>query len=268
MKSVGTLLCACLTATGCAGLTRPAAPGDALSRVNSATVPPSKNHLPRAVPRTQGDITANPVDAPDAAIVSDIKPVAYHQPPFSRVARASAYHKAPAKTPPEELIAPEPTAAPGTGELGQDRATRRLTDVPLDIRPPAGTMPSDVAQEALAALPDSGVEQRGCRRPAIFCSCTPWTVCYRPLYFEDIDLERYGCACGILQPAVSEAKFIGTVATLPYKMVVRPPRSCQCSNGFSRCGDCPPPGYGACVFSLPAAAVEAGIVAGIVVALP
>src|SRR5262249_45281632 len=102
----------------------------------------------------------------------------------------------------------------------------------------------------------------------IVCACTPWTFCYRPLYFEDIDLERYGCTCGILQPAVSEAKFIGTVAMLPYKMAVRPPRSCQCSNGFSRCGDCPLPGYGACVVSLPAAAFEAGVVAGIVVALP
>jgi hypothetical protein len=58
------------------------------------------------------------------------------------------------------------------------------------------------------------------------------------------------------------------VALLPYKMRVRPPRSCVCSNGFSRVGDCPPPGYGECVWRWDAALVEAAAVTGFVFILP
>ena len=97
---------------------------------------------------------------------------------------------------------------------------------------------------------------------------SPWTICYRPLYFEEIALERYGASHGILQPAISGAHFFGSVVALPYKMTVRPPRSCECSNGFSRPGDSPLDGYGQHVLRADAALVEAAIVAGIVIALP
>ena len=51
-------------------------------------------------------------------------------------------------------------------------------------------------------------------------------------------------------------------------MTVRPPRSCQCSNGFSRPGDCPLPGYGRREFRLDASLIEAAAVAGVVYILP
>ena len=176
----------------------------------------------------------------------------------------------------EEIPTPPPAAetdvVPGAMDDDQDRFARQVTDVPLDIRPPKGDLPPDLAPEEVAG---SNAEQRGrpgsCTpdgREPIVCSFTPWTICYRPLYFEDIELERYGRTFGVVQPAVSAAHFFCSLPIMPYKLTARPPRSCECSNGFSRLGDMPLPGYGDWVFSLDAAAVEAAVMTGLVLALP
>jgi hypothetical protein len=47
---------------------------------------------------------------------------------------------------------------------------------------------------------------------------------YRPLYFEQVKVERYGRSFGCLvQPCLSTAHFYTSAALLPYKMIVRPP---------------------------------------------
>ena len=44
-------------------------------------------------------------------------------------------------------------------------------------------------------------------------------LCHKPLYFEEVALERYGHTVGLgLQPVVSAAHFFLTVPVLPYKM--------------------------------------------------
>jgi hypothetical protein len=149
-----------------------------------------------------------------------------------------------------------------------DALTRSVSQVSLDIRPPQGEMPTDLAATAFAASDESDEELALAARPETVVSWTPWTLCYRPLYLEEVALERYGDTVGCIQPGVSAVHFFFGVGLLPYKMVVRPPRSCQCSNGFSRCGDAPPPGYIDDRFHLDAAAIEAALLAGIVIALP
>ncbi len=63
-----------------------------------------------------------------------------------------------------------------------------------------------------------------------------YSIAHHPLYFEDMNLERCGLSCGCcLQPVVSGLQFFGTVALLPYKMLVSPP----CSYVFPP-GECPP----------------------------
>ena len=172
----------------------------------------------------------------------------------------------------EEITTPGPILRspfkPGVDERNQDRVSRQVTDVPLDIRPTEGEMPDDLAAARFGEEPTI-VETWPSEEPAdIFCSYTPWTICYRPLYFEDIKLERYGANVGYLQTGLSGARFFSTIAALPYKMTVRPPRSCQCSNGFSRPGDCPLPGYGHREFRWDASLVEAAAVAAVVYILP
>jgi hypothetical protein len=148
-----------------------------------------------------------------------------------------------------------------------DRVGRRVTDVILDIRPTEGALPEDPAASEFARKAQSDPRQYDGVEP-IVCSYTPWTICFRPLYFEEVGLERYGMKCRFIQPAVSGVHFFSSVALLPYKMRVRPPRSCVCSNGFSRVGDCPLPGYGECVWRWDAALVEAAAVTGFVFILP
>ncbi len=144
-----------------------------------------------------------------------------------------------------------------------DGLTRRVADVPLDISPPEGDLPPDLAAQAFR-------DERPVVEPRTetVVAWTPWTICFRPLYFEEIGLERYGCSAGAAQSSISAARFFFGVGLLPYKTISRLPRSCVCSNGFSRCGDAPPPGYEDCSFHIDGAAFEAATLAAIVLSLP
>jgi hypothetical protein len=64
---------------------------------------------------------------------------------------------------------------------------------------------------------------------------------HKPLYFEEVNLERYGHTAGpFLQPVVSSAHFFVNIAVLPYKMGVHSPHECQYALGYYRPGNCAP----------------------------
>lgn len=66
-------------------------------------------------------------------------------------------------------------------------------------------------------------------------------LCHNPLYFEDVNLERYGHTHGpVLEPIVQTAHFFGNIAVLPYKMGVHCPTECQYALGYYRPGNCAP----------------------------
>ncbi len=66
-------------------------------------------------------------------------------------------------------------------------------------------------------------------------------LCHKPLYFEEVNLERYGHTTGpFLQPVVSSAHFFVNIAVLPYKMGIHPPSECQYALGYYRPGNCAP----------------------------
>ena len=92
--------------------------------------------------------------------------------------------------------------------------------MPLDIRPTQGEMPFDAAAQAFAVVNAKQPWDTRARRPVIV-GYTPWTICFRPLYFEEIGLERYGCSAGVFQPFISYSHFLTTVPLMPYRMVVR-----------------------------------------------
>jgi hypothetical protein len=174
---------------------------------------------------------------------------------------------------PEDVDTPAPVAIspykPATEDESKiDRFKRQIVEVPVDIRPTEGILPENVGAEKFAAEPTIDESLPSGEPASIFCSYTPWTICYRPLYFEDIALERYGKNVGCLQTGLSGVRFFGSVAALPYKMTRRPPRSCECSNGFSRPGDCPLPGYGNRRFQWDAALVDAAMVTAVVYIIP
>lgn len=66
-------------------------------------------------------------------------------------------------------------------------------------------------------------------------------LCHKPLYFEEVNLERYGHTAGpVLQPVLSSAHFFANIAVLPYKMGVHSPHECQYALGYYRPGNCAP----------------------------
>lgn len=94
-------------------------------------------------------------------------------------------------------------------------------------------------------------------------------LCHKPLYFEEVQLERYGHEIGpILQPLVSTAHFFGNVAVLPYKMGIHPPHECQYALGYYRPGNCAPYMLPPIPFSLRGAATQAGAVVGASALIP
>jgi hypothetical protein len=94
-------------------------------------------------------------------------------------------------------------------------------------------------------------------------------LCHKPLYFEDVQLERYGHSwLPDVQPFVSGAHFFGTVAILPYKMGLETPNECIYALGHYRPGSCAPYYIEALPFNWRAAAFQAGVITGIHFALP
>jgi hypothetical protein len=94
-------------------------------------------------------------------------------------------------------------------------------------------------------------------------------MCHKPLYFEQVQLERYGHDWGpVLQPFVSGAHFFGTVAILPYKMGLETPQECIYTLGHYRPGSCAPYMITQPGFTWRAAAFQTGAVTGISAAVP
>ncbi len=92
---------------------------------------------------------------------------------------------------------------------------------------------------------------------------------HKPLYFEEVNLERYGHTAGpILQPVVSSAHFFANIAILPYKMGVHLPNECQYALGYYRPGDCAPWITQPVPLSLRGALFQAGAVTGAVLLIP
>jgi hypothetical protein len=71
-----------------------------------------------------------------------------------------------------------------------------------------------------------------------------WTasaLCHKPLYFEDVQLERYGHMAGPwVQPFASAANFFCTFPILPYKMGLELPGECVYTLGYYQPGSCAP----------------------------
>ena len=99
-----------------------------------------------------------------------------------------------------------------------------------------------------------------------------WTassLCHKPLYFENVHLERYGHTCGpYLQPLASGAHFFGALPILPYKMGLETPHECIYTLGHYRPGNCAPYLIDPIPISKRAALFQAGASLGTVFILP
>jgi len=103
-------------------------------------------------------------------------------------------------------------------------------------------------------------------------TCFTWKasgLCHKPLYFEEVHLERYGHSWGpFLQPVISGGHFFLTVPVLPYLMGLNPPSECMYTLGYYRPGSCAPYMLDPLPLSIRAALFEGGAWVGAVAAIP
>jgi len=169
--------------------------------------------------------------------------------------------------------------------LELDGPDREAESLPLPIS--ADTLPLPIGMIGSAIAPDSGqlpidraadwfaefgtVYQDNQSTRGWYARYLPWTAPsdrHQPLYFEDINLERCGYHFGCVQPFVSAAKFYGRVPWAVYMEVAQPCGECAHDLGKYRPGSPSCPTHQRPRLYLPAAAVEAFWVAGLILLVP
>ncbi len=158
-------------------------------------------------------------------------------------------------------LRPVPNSAAGGDDV--DVSWKPIGQLTANTTIPAGQMPLDAGA---AKFGSSGVVfAPATERRDWPASSSYWEApgsSHGPLYFEEINLERYGYSYGHLQPLVSAAHFFGTIPLLPYAMAVHPPHETVYSLGYYRPGDPAPRQRHRIELQAEAGAVETAAVIG------
>lgn len=212
--------------------------------------------FPPAGGETEADL-ASPGPAPSREIAPYYAPQADPPAELRSVLRSQ---QPPAAAPP---IVPMPISddEPLGGCPPREQLIQRLDQITLDLRYPAGRTPVECPLWPSAYLP-----RQWC--PRVF----QWkasALCHKPLYFEEVALERYGHSKGhFVQPFVSGAHFFATIPMLPYKMGLEHPEECIYALGYYRPGSCAPKMLYPLPLSLRGAAYQGAAITGLVFVLP
>jgi hypothetical protein len=170
-------------------------------------------------------------------------------------------------------------AAPTADATAQHANPLGGTDAPyVDECPDPNDMPS-ILDVPYKVVPKPGLFPERCPLPEedyVRKAPTPieftWkasSLCYKPLYFEDVQLERHGHYCHpLLVPFTSRARFLLTIPVLPYLMGVYPPNECIYDLGHYRPGDCAPNILNPIPISLRGGLMQAGAVVGAAAIIP
>lgn len=180
---------------------------------------------------------------------------------------------------PRLLLANQPDQLPGAGADGQLIPPPSFDEPPrLDgLRAEACPLPEELKRinaitNEIAPTPGEFPQECGLGDGVFEGRCFPmvtyaWKasgLCHKPLYFEEVHLERYGHTTRPLtQPFVSGAHFFGSAIMLPYQMGIDPPWECEYPLGYYRPGNCAPMMVRPFPWSLRGAALQAGAVVGV-----
>jgi hypothetical protein len=94
-------------------------------------------------------------------------------------------------------------------------------------------------------------------------------LCHKPLYFEQVRVERYGHALPPpIQPFAGAAHFFCSFVLLPYKIGMELPNECVYSLGYYRPSSCAPMQIPGIPLSVRGAALETGMISGTAFLLP
>ena len=170
----------------------------------------------------------------------------------------------------EELFAGDALAE--SGEIVEPvpcYVSRPLSSLSISIALPDGNLPENVALACAAnmgTVNDIRLEYGWAQFDFHWAaSC----LCHAPLYFEEINAERYGYTPSyVFQPLISAGRFFLTIPALPYKMLVDRPHDCIYTLGHYRPGSCVPRRWNHLPLDIAAATVEVGVIAGLILLIP
>ena len=167
-------------------------------------------------------------------------------------------------SPPPEVIAP---SKPST-----NLDSRPIGWLSTNIRTSRGDLPSDApAAKFTAGLGGPGVPATRDVWAQTACLWHASMLCHQPLYFEEVNLERYGYSTPLTyftQPFVSAGRFFVSVPALPYMMTAEPVWQTTYTLGEYRPGSCVPNQMQWLPWDVKAAAVEATVVTGAAFVIP
>lgn len=149
-------------------------------------------------------------------------------------------------------------------ELARLKASR-IAEIDLNIMA-TGTVGEDYPYEC--SINDGTPFAERCW-PEVVYMWKASALCHKPLYFENVQLERYGHSWGpCLQPIMSGVHFFGRLPVLPYCMGLKAPNECEYVLGHYRPGSCAPYLIEPIPFTFRAAAWEAAAVTGGIFVIP
>lgn len=121
--------------------------------------------------------------------------------------------------------------------LSTSRWFPAIHEVRADITiPPEEATPPDQSGQLVPGTVD-GPEAYYRQWPDCCFMWAPTDLCYWPLYFEDVQLERYGQTLAPrFQPLLSGAHFYASFCLLPASMVIDRPFCCVYTLGYRRPG--------------------------------
>lgn len=146
-------------------------------------------------------------------------------------------------------------------ECPSPESLKRIREIDYKIAPPPGEFPTECTLGDASFVPRDWA-------PLTF-TWKASSLCHKPLYFEDVHLERYGHSWGpILQPFMSAGHFFLTVPVLPYAMGLCPPDECIYTLGYYRPGNCAPYILDPIPLSVRAALIQGGVYTGMAFLIP
>ena len=163
-------------------------------------------------------------------------------------------------------------AGVGAATAVMDFETRPLNSVTANIGHKTGEEPADAARDHLVRLQTGAGSGMFARTWPI--ACYQWespALAHRPLYFEEVNLERYGYRprhLRVVQPVVSAGQFFTTVVALPYQAFAEPARRPVYTLGHYRPGSNVPYQVIAPPWSCRGTAAQAIAVTGLIFLIP
>ena len=149
------------------------------------------------------------------------------------------------------------------------RSTKQLRDRELDDIDLSIARTGEAGRDFPFSCPVDQSENETRQWAMTHFNWTASSLCHKPLYFEQADLERYGHSMGpVMQPIGSAAHFFLTVPVLPYKMGLKTPNECVYPLGHYRPGNCAPYLVPPIPLSLRAATFQAGATVGAILLIP